>query len=36
VRAPRLALAGADLALCSETFRRAQKLRPSFARKSPR
>lgn len=36
VRAPRLALAGADLALCADTFKRAQKLRPSFARKSPR
>jgi 4-hydroxy-tetrahydrodipicolinate synthase len=36
VRAPRLELAGADLALCAKTYKDAQKLRPAFARKSPR
>lgn len=36
VRAPRLALAGADLALCRSTYERARRTRPDFARKSPR
>jgi 4-hydroxy-tetrahydrodipicolinate synthase len=36
VRAPRLELSGADLALCAKTYKDAQKLRPAFARKSPR
>ena len=36
VRAPRLALAGDDLALCRRTYREALRARPSFARRSPR